>query len=68
MKVCSVDYIRHKLVYMECEFDLGTPEDCTFTDGITAKEQCKYWVDEKTVPLNGGADYCQCCGQSLKVG
>ena len=67
MKVCSIDYIRLKLVHGDCVLDDGDAKDCTFADGITGKEQCKYWVDEKTVPLNDDADYCQCCGQSLKV-
>ena len=66
MKVCSIDYIQLKLVHDDCVLDDGDAKDCTFADGITGKEQCEYWVDEKTVPLNGGADYCQCCGQPLK--
>ena len=65
MNVCSISYMQLRQLHDNCVFD-GGAKDCAFVDGVTTKEQCKYWVNKQTLLLKDGADYCQCCGQSLK--
>jgi hypothetical protein len=46
---CHVDYMRYKAkekdwtIYVNCVMDYGKGDDCTFSKGLTMKEECEHW-------------------------